>query len=119
METTSMKQTSFEDKMKDADEAVYHAEMAAMTLPKYGMCIVDDKTAVMDKVYFEELGEYSLSLPTGKYFGKRWKRELYKPGRSWSECSIPYDPPRWWMGEYYDMHSKDQIGIYWRKIILL
>jgi hypothetical protein len=137
-----MKQTSFKEKMKDADEVVYHAKMAAMTLPKDGMCIVDDKTAVMDKVYFEELGEYSSTLPTGQYFGKRWKRNRFGNCPYWKcdTCGTVYGgwaqdgdmckscegkinlfkmPEKWIMGEYYDMHSKDQIGIYWREIILL
>lgn len=78
-----MIQATFEEKMKRVDFLAEQARMAAMTLPKSGQCIVDEKTAVMDKEYFEALGEYSASLPTGTYIGKRWKRNQHGAVPHW------------------------------------
>lgn len=50
------------------------AEMAAMTLPRVGQCIVDDTHAVMDWAYYSALLTYDTSTPTGAFIGKRWKR---------------------------------------------
>jgi hypothetical protein len=35
--------------------------------------LVDDKTALATPSQFDRLMEYSTSLPTGQYSGKRWK----------------------------------------------
>lgn len=139
-----MDQATFEDKMKRVDWLAEQARWAAMTLPKRGICIVDDKTAVMDKVYFKELGEYSASLPTGVYIGKRWKKNTHnvphwkclacaKEFTGWGEegqyCpDSPHcdgrlthiaQPEDWWMGEYYDLGSETEVGIRWRKILVV
>lgn len=59
---------------------------------------------------FNELSEYSASMPTGTTYGKRWKRNIY-----WrSECE-----PEWWMGEYYDMGSETDTGINWYRIMII
>lgn len=137
-----MIQASFDEKMKRVDFLAEQARMAAMTLPDRGQCIVDENTAVMDKEYFEALGEYSASLPTGTYIGKRWKRNsINHPHWLCSGCkkefvgwaSKPFlcpnacggtlthleKEPVWWMGEYYDLGKEDEVGIKWRKIVLL
>ncbi len=44
-------------------------------------------TVTLTKSEFDELGEYSHSLPTGTTIGKRWKAKLQGPAN-------------WWMGEY-------------------
>jgi hypothetical protein len=76
-------QESFEEKMKEIEDDAYDARMAAITLPKRGVCVVDDKIAIMDRVYFDELCEYSCSTPTGAFIGKRWKHNnnAYPPVR--------------------------------------
>jgi hypothetical protein len=142
-------QASVADKMAQVDAAVENDRMAAMTLPKRGMCIVDEHMAIMDRAYFDELLEYSASLPTGTYLGKRWKRntrgavpfwkcsECGSEFSGWIDAETPCEIARlrtkrggcccgtlqhfkpeaiWYMGEYYDCGSPDQVGIRWRKI---
>jgi hypothetical protein len=137
-----MEQASFADKMAKVEWLAEQDRWAAMSLPKRGTCIVDDETAVMDKEYFEALGEYSCSLPTGTYVGKRWKRNTVNTPR-WkcSDCATMYAgwgtadqpcpdsgcdgklkfievPPDWLMGEFYDVGSREKVGIRWRKIFV-
>ncbi len=52
-----MLQGSFEEKMLHVEDLAYHQRMAEMTLPKRGVCEVDDKTALMDQEYFDRGGE--------------------------------------------------------------
>ena len=149
-------QATFDEKMQRVEWLAHQDEMAAMTLPTRGQCVVDDKTAVMDREYFEALGEYSMSLPTGAYLGKRWKRDLNGKAPHWrcdkchrcfvgwpfegnrcadarSACSDralaqkscdgvlgPIEvPPEWRMGEFYDIGRMDEVGIRWRKIVVV
>jgi hypothetical protein len=142
-----MDQGTMEEKLARVEWLAEQARMAAMTLPKSGTCTVDDKTALMDQEYFKELGEYSASLPTGTYIGKRWKRnKVNAPHWLCSGCNKEFvgwasEPfpcpdanskspctgtlkhiekePDWWMGEFYDIGKKDEIGIKWRRIIIL
>ncbi len=62
--------------------------------------------AVMTQREFDELPEYSATLPTGTCIGKRWKRRA----RSGT----------WTMGEYCDEPDQDKypglIQIRWRRI---
>jgi hypothetical protein len=140
-----MDQGTMEEKLAHVEWLKVQADWAAMTLPKHGTCTVDDKTALMDQEYFKELGEYSASLPSGTYIGKRWKRnQVNSPHWLCSGCgkecvgwasepfacldanSVPpckgtlkliEKEPNWWMGEYYEIiGNKNEIGIKWRKI---
>lgn len=43
--------------------------------PKRENILVDDKHALMSEDAFKLLNEYSLSIPTGAYEGKMWKRK--------------------------------------------
>lgn len=52
---------------------------------------------------FDDLLDYSHSLPTGKFTGKRWKRK----------CS-----DGWLMGQYGEVEG-DSILIHWKKIKIL
>ena len=47
---------------------------------------------------FDCLPEYSTTVPTGTTIGKRWKRRSREG---------------WHVGEYYDIGSKTEVGIYW------
>jgi len=42
--------------------------------PSSERIVLDDTHALMERSTFEELGEYSSSIPTGVYEGKMWKR---------------------------------------------
>lgn len=54
------------------------------------------------------LPEYSCSLPTGTTVGKRWRRDVTfgRPNRRKGEAE-------WLVGEYYDVGSKEEVGIKW------
>jgi len=83
------------------------AEYAAMTLPKVGSCVVSDDEAVMDLAYFDALAEYSTSLPTGTFVGKRWKRR------------VPYAttmPGVWYLCEYVEHIDPGLVGVVTRRI---
>jgi hypothetical protein len=71
------------------------AEYAAMTLPRSGSCEVTDTEARMNVEYFDQLLEYSASLPTGTFVGKRWKAQRNdrdKNDRVWFLCEYVEDP---------------------------
>ena len=72
---------------------------------------------------FDELPEYSCTLPTGTTIGKKWKcnRNAYR-GRdtaiSDAEEKITGIPINWWMGTYVDHPDPKLVGIKWQKIQL-
>lgn len=72
------------------------------------MIEVDDKTALMNQKEFDNLPDYSCSIPSLTTIGKRWKR------------SESYCKPRekWLMGEYVEIGSADKVGIKWREIMI-
>lgn len=54
---------------------------------------------------FVDLDDYSCSLPSGVYIGKRWKRH------------VPFNSPgQWWLGEYAEDPDPEQARILWRLI---
>ena len=75
---------------------------------------------------FDNLYEYSGSVPTGTTIGKRWKRNrnAYRILRVrrhfifWKK-KIPWEPD-WYLGEYEEMSPPDpkNVNIKWRKIII-
>lgn len=79
------------------------AEWAAMTLPKSGLCVVTDDAAVMDVEYFDQLLEYSASIPTGMFIGKRWKCRSYEG--NW-----------WYLREYFPSDEPNTVTIRTRRI---
>ena len=76
--------------------------------------LVDAGTAIMTQQEFDDLPEYSCSLPSGTYFGKRWTCNRHAFMRD-----APPEP-NWWMAEYVeDYENKDKVHIIWRKVILV
>lgn len=75
------------------------------------MILVDDSHALMSMADFEELPEYSCSLPSLTTIGKRWKR------------GAPYVGVRthWWLGEYEECDPPDpeKVQILWRTIVIV
>ncbi len=74
------------------------------------------ETVVLTKEEFDQLLEYSSSIPSGTVLGKVWKRnQNFHSGKK---------PGDWYMGEYVpDVKAKmdrdgkpETIGIIWRKI---
>lgn len=75
----------------------------------------DEKTALVTPKQFEQLKEYSTSVPTGTTIGKVWKRR-------WPPFYAPDFPdPDWYLGEYVpDPQGRDGItGIVWRELIVV
>lgn len=71
----------------------------------------------MTKGAFDDMLEYSTTLPTGTTLGKRWKcrRPVRDDGRG---------PPDWYQGEYVEekdpaLKAKGYVGIVWKKIKLI
>lgn len=80
-------------------------------LPKEKNGEEETPVVVLTKQEFDELLEYSLTLPTGTTIGKKWK------------CRRPYrDPnPTWFLGEYVEetkepWKSQNYVGIKWARI---
>lgn len=70
--------------------------------------LLDDDSAILTRKEFNDLPEYSLSLPTGTIIGKRWKCRTYG-----------YPTETWIMGEYTpDPNGRpDHVGIIWRNVL--
>lgn len=60
---------------------------------------------------FDALDDYSCSIPTGTYVGKRWKRRH-------PYVHYPDVVPTWTMGEYYEYGDHGRVGINWRPIVV-
>jgi hypothetical protein len=82
-----------------AETASWHAGPAWTTVT------VTDKRARVPLVTFGELADYSCTLPSGVYIGKRWKRHVPFRGSG-----------QWWMGEYAEDPDPEQARILWRLI---
>lgn len=67
-------------------------------LPELGRV---DRPARLTRDDFDDLPEYSASLPTGTTPGKRWKRDTAQG---------------WFLGEYVEINEDGQIGIRWQPI---
>jgi hypothetical protein len=92
------------------------------------------KLVVLTKREFDELGEYSCSLPTGTTVGRRWKRDMnaYRQPTCFflHVCDGRPEPSfrgeDWWMGEYAadpkakirDDGTPETVRILWSKIVL-
>lgn len=75
---------------------------------------------------FDELLEYSTSIPTGTTAGKQWKRHTFifeKDGKEYSAGFVPQGMTAvrdyYLMGEYGEPDfDKKQVPITWRKIVI-
>lgn len=66
-----------------------------------GDILVEDDLALMTQKTFDDLKDYSLSLPTGVYPNKVWRR-----GNFWDKSDTT-----WFLGRY----EKDDEGTWWTK----
>ena len=66
------------------------------------------ETVLVTQKFFDDLPEYSCSMPTGTTIGKQWKR------------GEPYLVPRtsWFLGEYVECDKPDHVGITWKRIVI-
>ena len=67
---------------------------------------------VLTRKAFDDLYEYSTSLPTGTTVGKQWKRHIYELG-SGGRMKLTN---KWLMGEYFDDGTPGMIAIRWSRI---
>lgn len=68
---------------------------------------------------FDDLLDYSCTLPTGAYPHKRWKRrEPYRcVSDACNEGTCPRDCHRWYMGEYVEIpNDPKNVVIVWTEI---
>lgn len=72
------------------------------------LMLLDDDSAIMTRREFDDLDNYSCTIPSGTFVGKIWKRgEPYR------------DPSQWFLGEYTSHEDPDTIGIKWRRIYII
>jgi len=71
--------------------------------PSKDNILIDDKNALMSEKDFNELKEYSCSVPSGAYEGKMWKN---------------YDGTNWGLVWYGESENPDNASINYRKIII-
>lgn len=93
----------------DDESAKWLARRAAMSM------LLDNTDAVMTRVEFDKLDEYSTSVPTGAPVGRIWK--CRRPWRA-----HPDIPATWWLGEYWDdgqIEATQSVPIRWRRIHLV
>ncbi len=86
----------------------------------------------LTKKEFDELLEYSISVPTGTTIAKKWKRGIYKfqcldlcgtcgPVLSAGyipEGAVNIQPKEWMMGEYVNDPDPKKVGIRWTSIVI-
>jgi len=90
------------------------------------VCLVPSLSVLLTPDEFDDLGEYSWSLPTGARIGKRWRRcvawlgrrELRSPNPVDATLGLVAPPSEWWLGEYVDIGERDHAGILWRRIFV-
>lgn len=90
---------------EDERGARYTAEWKASIV--WTQVTTADGRADMTLAAFDELDDYSCTLPSGTFIAKRWKR------------GQPYEKPRtWWMGEYAEDADPKLVKIIWREIFV-
>lgn len=74
--------------------------------PKNTEIAIDDTHALMSKESFEQLSEYSMSVPTGVYAGKMWKA-----------CNLMNN--EWYLRWYENQQPKNEMCVIKHRIILV
>ncbi len=64
---------------------------------------------------FKSLSNYSHTIPTGSYIGKRWRAQVPPQGAICDGITVPGGS--WMMGEFVESELEGQVGIKWRLII--
>jgi hypothetical protein len=85
---------------------------------------IKPETFTLTRKEFDDLLEYSCTLPTGTTIGKRWKRDVNSRSQfrlsKIEETEMQILGPEWWMGEYAECEppEADKVAIIWRKIAI-
>lgn len=102
-----------------------HPLSRAWDQPSREKILVDDNSAVMENATFEQLKNYSTSIPSGVYEGKMWRRLIgidwylcwYYPGDRPSTCAVDKrkiiisDKDSFEVGKCYEHTSGQQLHI--------
>jgi hypothetical protein len=64
----------------------------------------------LTKKELDDLPEYSLSIPTGVFLGKKWKRNVNVGTK---------DGPLWVMGEYTEHPNPELCGIVFKTVVIV
>lgn len=86
---------TLDERVRIKEEAAWRDERARMSM------LLTDTDAVMSRAEFEELSEYSETIPSGTYIGKLWR------------CRAA-SGPLWLLGEYFG--TPGRVAIWWRQI---
>ena len=83
--------------------------------PDMSQVLIDDDSAIMSKAVFDELAEYSTSMPSGVYPGKCWKREEYIMDKG----RVVLRTGKWWLC-WYGLHEDPKfVSNNFRKILFV
>lgn len=66
--------------------------------------LTDDKTAILTLDQFIDLPEYSMSIPTGVFIGKVWKRK---------------ERGKWYFGCFEEHENPDLVSTVFRQLIVV
>lgn len=75
------------------------------------------ETIVLTKSDFDELPEYSCSIPTGTTIGKRWKRNIYAFDPSAHDPRTGNSIDDWYLCEYVQHTDPKLVGIIYKHIV--
>lgn len=101
---------------KNVIPPMVHPLSSGWRQPSSSAIEIDDKHALMSRKTFEELLDYSMSMPTGAYEGKMWKRQYgcWEYGR-WK----PEEPEMWQLCWYGVDADETQVSGNCRKILVV
>jgi hypothetical protein len=86
------------------EEAKWKDELSVVQLQ------LDEKTATVPWLFFDDLDDYSCTLPSGTVIGKFWKRHQPYSGRG-----------AWWLGQYMPdtTDPENMVLIIWRELFIV
>jgi len=74
-------------------------------------------TIVLTQKEFNELPEYSCSLPTGTTIGKKWKRNIYAFNPAYCDPRTGNTIEDWYLCEYIPHPDNKLVGILYKHIV--
>lgn len=89
------------------------------------MILTDEHTALMDQESFDDLLEYSCTIPTQTTIGKRWKHgqcsctDLHSTHPKYRRYGTCKEHNTWFMREYEESDNTERVKIHAREIIII
>lgn len=75
------------------------------------------ETIILTKQEFDELPEYSCSMPTGTTIGKKWKRNRFAFDPSYYDPRTGNSIDEWYLHEYTQHVNPKMVGISTKLIV--